>query len=46
MTTNINLLNEVEQIKAVRQDGYAIQFIKNPTEAVQIAALVQLIQKN
>jgi len=30
---------EEEQLNAVTQDGYAIQFIKNPSEKVQLAAV-------
>ena len=30
---------EQEQLKAVSKDGYAIRFIKNPSEAVQLAAV-------
>ena len=31
--------DEQEQLAAVKQDGYSIQFIKNPSERVQLAAV-------
>ena len=33
--------NEKEQLEAVKQDGYAIQLIKNPSKAVQMATVKQ-----
>ena len=33
------MMNEQEQIEKVRYDGYYIQYIDNPTEAVQLAAV-------
>ena len=32
---------EEEQLAAVRQNGYAIQFIHNPSEAIQLEAIKQ-----
>ena len=33
--------SEEEQLKAVKQDGYAIQYLHNPSEAVQLKAVKQ-----
>ena len=37
----LNDKTEVEQIRAVNQDPYIIEFIKNPSETVQLAAVEQ-----
>jgi hypothetical protein len=42
---NFAKLAEIEQenhqLEAVKQDGYAIQYIKNPSEQVQLEAIKQ-----
>jgi len=32
-------MTEQEQLWAVQQNGYAIRYLKNPSEAVQLAAV-------
>ncbi|EEV24572.1 hypothetical protein AM202_00060, partial [Actinobacillus minor 202] len=36
MNKDYNLMSEEEQLKAVRQNGRVIQYIENPSEAVQL----------
>ena len=40
-TTRAVRENEAVQLATVKQDGWAIQYIKNPSEAVQLAAVSQ-----
>ena len=41
MKDSKEIVGEQEQLKAVKEEGYAIQFIHNPSEAVQIEAVKQ-----
>ena len=41
MKEKIFSVNEEVQLEAVKQNGYAIKYIENPTEEVQLAAVKQ-----
>ena len=38
---NYNSMSEEEQLEAVKQNGFAIQYIANPSEQVQLEAVTQ-----
>ena len=38
-TNSAEILNEEEQLVAVKKNGYAIRYIHNPSEQVQLAAV-------
>ena len=41
MENKINSMSREEQLEAVKQDGYLIQYIDNPTEEMKLIAIKQ-----
>lgn len=41
LTEKKNMITESEQLEAVKQDGYALQYCHNPSEAVCLEAVKQ-----